>query len=141
MDRIPVSQGGRLSRWKIALMLSAAALVFAGCPRRGPEGQPPGQPTPPPPSAQVVNVSMREWAFDPSPLVARAGRTTFTIKNDGAVEHNFLIENKAGAQIEAIQPGASKTLDVELTPGQYTIFCNLPGHREAGMVGTLRVQQ
>lgn len=138
---IPGSRGRRIWRWEGGALLCAAALVFAGCPRRGPEGQPPGKPTPPPSAEQVVNVSMREWAFDPSPLVARAGRITFRIKNDGAVEHNFLIENKAGAQIEAIQSGASKTLTVELTPAQYTIFCNLPGHREAGMVGTLRVQQ
>lgn len=137
---IPGSRGGGIWRWDVAVVLSAAALVFAGCPRRGPEGQPPGPATPPAPAAQTVNVSMREWAFDPSPLVAKAGRSTFRIKNDGAVEHNFLVENKPGAQVDAIQPGGSKTLTVELTPGQYTIFCNLPGHREAGMVGTLRIQ-
>ena len=136
---IPGSLGGGIWRWKMAVVLWAVALVFAGCPRRGPEGQPPGPPTPP--AAQVVDVKMREWAFDPSPVLGKAGRITFRIKNEGAVEHNFLIENKPGAQVDAIQPGGSKTLTVDLTPGQYTIFCNLPGHREAGMVGTLRIQQ
>lgn len=86
-------------------------------------------------------VTAREWAFEPSPLVAKAGKVTFRIKNDGGVEHNFVVENKPGAALEAIRPGESKSLTVELARGEYTILCNLPGHREAGMVAPLKVSQ
>lgn len=119
------------------MLLSLVALSFAGCPRRGPSG---GPPTPPPPAGQTVQVTAKEWGFEPAPILAKAGTITFRIKNEGAVEHNFLVENKPGAQVDAIQPGGTKTLPTDLTPGQYTVFCNLPGHREAGMIGTLKVE-
>lgn len=126
-----------MRRASMAIVPILVGLAVAACGRGGPPGgQPPGRQ----PTAQTLEVSMREWAFDPSPLVGKAGRITFRIKNDGAVEHNFLVEGKPGAEIAAITPGESKILETELTPGQYAIFCNLPGHREAGMVGTLKIE-
>jgi uncharacterized cupredoxin-like copper-binding protein len=38
-----------------------------------------------------------------------------------------------------LQPGASYTLDVTLTPGSYLLICNVPGHYAAGMVTPLTV--
>ena len=38
-----------------------------------------------------------------------------------------------------LQPGASYTLDVTLTPGCYLLICNVPGHYAAGMVTPLTV--
>jgi uncharacterized cupredoxin-like copper-binding protein len=35
--------------------------------------------------------------------------------------------------------GGSKTLVVHLKPGTYTFYCSVPGHRAAGMQGTLTV--
>jgi uncharacterized cupredoxin-like copper-binding protein len=35
--------------------------------------------------------------------------------------------------------GGTKTLIVNLTPGTYTFFCSVPGHRAAGMQGMLSV--
>jgi uncharacterized cupredoxin-like copper-binding protein len=39
-----------------------------------------------------------------------------------------------------LSPGESVTLTVNLPAGSYTFFCTIPGHRPAGMVGTLIVQ-
>ena len=36
--------------------------------------------------------------------------------------------------------GGSKSLTLQLKPGTYTFFCSVPGHRQAGMQGTLTVQ-
>ena len=36
-----------------------------------------------------------------------------------------------------LNPGESITLTVNLPAGSYTFFCTIPGHRPAGMVGTL----
>ena len=35
--------------------------------------------------------------------------------------------------------GGSKTLTLTLKPGKYTFYCTVPGHRQAGMEGTLNV--
>jgi uncharacterized cupredoxin-like copper-binding protein len=88
----------------------------------------------------VVDVVATEWRFEPAPIVARAGRVTFRIRNDGVVDHNFTIEQRAGAEVSVIKPGETTSVSVTLQPGSYTAFCNLPGHREAGMVADVHVR-
>jgi uncharacterized cupredoxin-like copper-binding protein len=36
--------------------------------------------------------------------------------------------------------GGTKTLKLTLKAGTYTYYCSVPGHRAAGMQGTLTVQ-
>ena len=43
-----------------------------------------------------------------------------------------------GFKLEA-SSGESDELKVDLKPGEYTIYCDIPGHREAGMEGTITV--
>jgi uncharacterized cupredoxin-like copper-binding protein len=55
------------------------------------------------------------------------------------------IEVEAGAPMDpvlhvAAEPGASNHLSFTPTkPGNYQFYCTVPGHKEAGMVGTLVV--
>jgi uncharacterized cupredoxin-like copper-binding protein len=35
--------------------------------------------------------------------------------------------------------GGSRTLTIKLKPGTYTFYCSVPGHRQAGMEGTLKI--
>jgi uncharacterized cupredoxin-like copper-binding protein len=47
---------------------------------------------------------------------------------------------KSLGEVSELDPGKSGTLTLDLTPGTYVLFCNLPGHFEAGMWTTLTVQ-
>ena len=79
--------------------------------------------------------------FDTTSLEAKAGKVTIDFTNPSALEHNVVIEQngKELAGFEPITQGEeSETAD--LKPGTYTFFCAVPGHREAGMEGTLVVK-
>jgi plastocyanin len=80
--------------------------------------------------------------FTKSSLSAKAGKVTIDFTNSSSVPHNFTVQQgTSGPEVggtPTIQ-GGSKTLTVTLKPGTYTFFCTIPGHRAAGMQGTLTV--
>jgi len=80
-------------------------------------------------------------AFDKTELDAKAGKVTIDFDNPSAIEHNVVIEadGKELAGFEPITEGEEE-LSADLKPGTYTFFCSVPGHRESGMEGTLKVQ-
>lgn len=88
----------------------------------------------------AVVVKATEFAFDPDSLNIKAGEaTTITLENGGAVEHDFTVD-EADFKILA---KATETTEGELTvdeAGEYTWYCSVPGHRQAGMEGTLVVE-
>jgi len=80
--------------------------------------------------------------FDKSTLSATAGKVSIAYENKSPIEHNLTIESSSGARVGATETftGGSKTLTVTLKPGAYKFFCSVPGHRQAGMEGTLTVK-
>jgi plastocyanin len=80
-------------------------------------------------------------AFDKTELEARAGRVTIDFDNPSPIPHNVVIEEN-GEELAGFEPIAEgeEELSVDLKAGAYTFFCSVPGHREAGMEGTLKVQ-
>ena len=77
-------------------------------------------------------------------MALRAGNATFVVRNTGAIEHNFIVETQTGqslARIANIEVGKTEEVAADLRPGTYPMVCNLPGHKEAGMVGTITVTQ
>lgn len=81
-------------------------------------------------------------AFTSDTATAKAGKATIDFTNDSPVPHDVKIENSKGEEIggtEVISEG-SDSAEVELEPGTYTYFCSIPGHRQAGMEGTLTVK-
>jgi plastocyanin len=76
--------------------------------------------------------------------VATAGPVTITMTNMAMIGHNIAIQSGTSGPVLASGPivdnGASDTLHVTLKPGSYTFFCQVPGHRAAGMYGTLTVK-
>ncbi|HMC50137.1 MAG TPA: plastocyanin/azurin family copper-binding protein [Solirubrobacterales bacterium] len=81
-------------------------------------------------------------AYTSSSETAKAGKVTIDFKNPQALTHDVAIENANGEEVgatELIADGSDSTT-VDLKPGTYTYFCTVPGHREAGMEGTLTVK-
>lgn len=86
----------------------------------------------------TATVSMTEFAITPAE-VAAGGQ--LDVRNDGAIEHNLAVE---GTELITADLGAgeSEALPLDgLAPGTYTIYCEIPGHRDAGMEATLTVSE
>jgi plastocyanin len=83
-----------------------------------------------------------ELAYTSTSETAKAGKVTVEFKNPQALTHDVAIENSNGEEVGATELVAdgSDTTSVDLKPGTYTYFCTVPGHREAGMEGTLTVK-
>jgi plastocyanin len=81
-------------------------------------------------------------AFTSDNITAKAGKDTINFTNSSPVPHDVHIEDSSGKEIggtEIVSEGADSA-EVELKPGTYTYFCSVPGHRQAGMEGTLTVK-
>ncbi len=86
----------------------------------------------------TVAVQLAEFSITPKQLsVAVDG--TLEVTNDGTMVHNLAVK---GTQLATsmLDAGQSESLSLAgLAPGSYTVFCEVPGHEQAGMVGTLVV--
>jgi plastocyanin len=79
---------------------------------------------------------------------AAAGPVAIEMPNTSGVSHNVAVEAGAtgasgsGPVLGASQFVAKGTASVQVTlkPGSYTFFCQVPGHRAAGMFGTITVK-
>jgi plastocyanin len=80
-------------------------------------------------------------AYDTTKLSSKPGKVTIDFKNPSALEHDVAVEGegKEIAGSELIAEGKT-SVTAELAPGTYTFYCTVPGHREAGMEGTLTVK-
>jgi plastocyanin len=80
-------------------------------------------------------------AFDKTELNAKPGKVTIDFDNPSPIPHNVVIEED-GKELAGFEPIAEgqEELSAELEAGTYTFYCSVPGHREAGMEGTLTVE-
>jgi plastocyanin len=81
--------------------------------------------------------------FNTTSLTAAAGTVHITFTNHAPEGHNLTLVKGSGSTVIAATPtfqGGSRTLTAKLTPGTYTYFCSVPGHRMGGMQGTLTVK-
>lgn len=80
--------------------------------------------------------------FTTMKATGKAGDDTIDFKNPSSVPHNVAIEDSSGKTVvetETINKGETSS-KVELEAGTYTFYCSIPGHREAGMEGTLTIE-
>ncbi|HSK87651.1 MAG TPA: cupredoxin domain-containing protein [Anaerolineales bacterium] len=110
-----------------------------------------------------VTVEMTDFAYSPSSITVPVDQpVTFTIKNTGNIEHDFVVEEidatstlvmDSGSETHHahgeeqnydlhVSAGTGEESVFQLTiidPGTYKVFCSVEGHEAAGMVGELIV--
>ena len=120
-------------RARTLTLIIAGGLMLAACGGNGDDaGNGDGDP-------DVSVTGTDALAFEPDQLSAEAGSITVELIAEEGVEHTFVVEEASDAEVVAAQPGETATGSIELEPGTYTFYCDVAGHREAGMEGTLEV--
>jgi cytochrome c oxidase subunit II len=79
--------------------------------------------------------------FQPDEYVVPAGeQVTVQLTAEEGNPHDFTIEETGDEVVVQVDAGetATGTLTVD-EPGTYTVYCGVPGHRDAGMLATLEV--
>lgn len=118
-----------------SLALLVAVMALAGC--AGGSATPTPAPTP---SPVALSLETSEFAFTPSSLTIKAGvDTPIRLVNTGVVEHDLTIE-ALSVKIPVKVGGTADSVIVAPKAGTYDFHCSIPGHKEAGMVGTLVVE-
>ena len=82
-------------------------------------------------------------AYTAKTATATAGAITISMTNMSGIAHNLAVQQgTSGAVLKATPISASGThsITLNLKPGKYTFFCQVAGHRAAGMFGTLTVK-
>jgi uncharacterized cupredoxin-like copper-binding protein len=134
-----------------AAVIAVCALVLGGC----------GGDAETDPTTELTVDGTNELRFEPDEFTIPVGEeVTVELTSDG-VEHDFVIEGVG--DFAEVGGGDEEEQDVEDLPeddvevthadtgstatgtvtvneaGTYEVYCNIPGHREAGMVATLTV--
>jgi plastocyanin len=80
--------------------------------------------------------------FNKTTLTAKAGKVSIDFTNKSPLGHNLTVASASGAVVGATPTfqGGTKTLTLNLKAGTYKFYCSVPGHRMAGMEGTLTVK-
>jgi plastocyanin len=94
---------------------------------------------------QIAANPSGQLSYATNKATASAGAVTIEMPNMSGVTHNLAIQAGTGpsgpvlGHTNFISKGTT-SVTVHLKPGKYTFFCQVPGHRAAGMEGTLTVK-
>lgn len=125
----------RTPRKSVVLSLSLLALPLAACGGDDDSGSDGG--SPPPPGAVHV-VAEDSLSFDQHDYSADAGEVTF-VYDGGSILHTLVVDGYEDEMRLEIQ-GDEDEGTIELEAGEYEIYCDVAGHRAAGMEATVTVE-
>jgi uncharacterized cupredoxin-like copper-binding protein len=95
------------------------------------------------PTTSIEILGTDSLDFDRTAFTVPVGEeVTVELTSEPAVEHDFVLEDVDGQDVEVVHadPGETETGTFTLDDtGTYTFFCSVPGHRQAGMEGTVAV--
>ncbi len=142
---------GAAKSGRIGWVVGASVLVLAGCTAGADESGVAGE------SAVRMDATLDDYSISLSGTTVDSGTVAFDVTNQAEQVHEFVVArtdldaaelptddagdvSEEGAsdlsvvdEIEDIEGGTSPTLTVDLDPGHYVVFCNLPGHYRLGM--------
>ena len=95
-------------------------------------------------AGRIIAIDAAEFAYTPNKFDAKVGeKLTFKITNKGTLDHSLVIAGADGAVITRVDVKLGSTATLDFTPskaGTYQFYCDVPGHKESGMTGTINVQ-
>ena len=92
------------------------------------------------PAGAIVIEAEDSLTFSPDAVDATAGEVTLGLQNAGSIQHTLVIEDlEDELKLDVTGSGATDSGTIELEAGEYTFYCDVPGHRGGGMEGTLTV--
>jgi plastocyanin len=126
---------------------TVAAPVATPAPTAAATAAPTATATPFPRRTSVTMDDTRDpWTLVPARFTLGAGAITFTAYNYGMDDHDLSVDSLSRAvhygsiAVPAGSADDPPALTLDLPPGRYVLFCNLPGHEAAGMSSTITVQ-
>lgn len=123
-------------RSTIMILAVTTALGLAGCSADEPATDDTGGDA----VSTVTAQGTDEVTWESGDLSVATGTVDVTVVCGPNVPHGIGIEGvQGGEELAACAGGGASTATVELEAGTYTFFCTVPGHRDAGMEGTLTV--
>lgn len=132
---------GAMRRFRWAAVGLAVAAVLTACGGGGDDrgGDAGGDGAADPGGDRLEVVGTDGLAFEPDRATVAAGDVTIELTSEPGVPHTFNIEELDDVEVVMAAGGETATGTIELKAGTYTFYCSIPGHRQAGMEGTLTV--
>ena len=127
--------------------VTVAALLLAAC---GDDSSDDGvalggaSPDPGPGAGTSLTVEAHDIDFDRDAYRVAAGPVDVEYVQEGALPHSLLIEASDGGDVDRFELEVGEVHadsgTVDLPAGDYVIYCDVPGHRDAGMEAELHVE-
>ena len=83
-----------------------------------------------------------QLSYDQKTLNAKSGTVSIDFDNPASLQHDVAVADSSGKVLgtsDLVAQGKVNLTLSNLKPGKYTFYCTVPGHRDAGMQGTLNV--